>query len=295
MKYIIFGNYGQLGKAIYDLLKTQEVEILGFDLPDYDITNFLLISKIMDKEKPDVVINCVAFNEVDEAENNFESAYRVNAAGVENIAILCKRENAKLVHFSSDYVFDGNRCIPGFYTESDTPTPINNYGRTKLEGEELVAKHLDNALILRTSWLYGNGTNNFLFKLSQWSKENKILKITNDEFSIPTSTHLVAKTTLKAINNNLTGLYHLTCTGYCSRYDFAKAYFNEVNKEQIIYPCTQKDIFSFTKRPHFSALSNAKICESLQIKIPHWRDELISYLHRDDKKHPNLIKLHIEL
>jgi dTDP-4-dehydrorhamnose reductase len=295
MKYIIFGNYGQLGRAIYNLLETQGAEILGFDLPDYDINDFLLISRIMNEEKPDIVINCAAFNEVDAAENDFETAYKVNAAGVENIAVLCKRENVKLVHFSTDYVFDGNRYTPGLYIEEDTPNPINNYGKTKLEGEGLIFKHLDNALVLRTSWLYGDGTHNFIFKLEQWSKENKILKIVNDEFSTPTSTHLVAKITLQAINHNLSGLYHLSCTGYCSRYDFAKIYFNETNKEKIIYPCATKDIFSFTRRPSFSALSNIKICEVLQIELPHWQDELISYLHKDDKKHPNLVKLHIEL
>lgn len=295
MKYIIFGNYGQLGRAIFNLLKIQGASILGFDLPDFDISDFLLISKIMDTEKPDIVINCAAFNEVDVAENDFESAYKINATGVENLAIFCKRENAKLVHFSTDYVFDGNRYTPGLYTEDDKPNPINNYGKTKLEGEKLIFKHLDNALILRTSWLYGDGTHNFIFKLDQWSKDNKILKIVNDEFSIPTSTSLVAQTTLKAINHNMSGLYHLTCTGYCSRYDFAKAYFNEINEEQIIYPCATKDIFSFTKRPSFSALSNAKICKELQIELPYWKDELISYLHKDDKKHPNLVKLHIEL
>ena len=295
MKHIIFGNKGQLGSAIYNILKAQNMEVLGYDLPDYDIANFLLISRIINEQKPDIVINCAAFNEVDAAEIDFENAYKTNAAGVENLAMVCKREKAKLVHFSTDYVFDGRRYISGFYSEEDTPAPINNYGKTKLEGENFISKHLDNALVFRTSWLYGDGTNNFLYKLEQWSKENRILKIVNDEFSIPTSARIVANTALKAINHNLNGLYNLTCTGYCSRYDFAKVYFDEKNKEQIIYPCATKDVFSFTKRPAFSALSNTKICEKLQIELPHWKDELISYLHKDDKTHPNLVKLHIEL
>ncbi|MCL2040294.1 MAG: dTDP-4-dehydrorhamnose reductase [Bacteroidetes bacterium] len=295
MKYIIFGSEGQLGRAINNILVQKEVEIFRYDLPDYDISNFLLISKIINDQKPDIIINCAAFNEVDAAEKDYEIAYKTNVVGVENLAVICKRENVKLVHFSTDYVFDGKRYIPGLYTEDDIPSPINNYGKTKLEGEELINKHLDNALILRTSWLYGDGTNNFLFKLNQWSKENKILKIVNDEFSVPTSTHIVAKTTLQAINNNLAGLFNLTCTGYCSRYDFAKTYFNETNKEQIIYPCSNNEIFTFTKRPSFSALSNAKICNALQINLPNWKEELISYLRKEDKKQPNIVKLHIEL
>jgi dTDP-4-dehydrorhamnose reductase len=293
MKCIIFGNKGQLGRAICDMLKRQEIELLGYDLPDYDICDFMLISKIINKQGPDVVINCAAFNEVDNAENNYAIAYKINTAGAENLAIICKREDIKLVHFSSDYVFDGNRYSPGLYTEDDKPNPINNYGKTKLQGEEVIFKHLSNALILRTSWLYGDGTNNFLYKLEQWSKGNRILKIVNDELSIPNSTRIVAEITLKAINNNLCGLYHLTCTGYCSRYDFAKTYFNEINKEQIIYPCTSKDIFSFAKRPNFSALSNEKISNVLQIKLPNWKNELISFIHKDDNNRPNLVKLHI--
>ena len=295
MKYIIFGNNGQLGRAIYNILEQQGNKLLCYDLPEYDISDFLLLSQIMYIEKPDIVINCAGFSEVDAAERELELAYKTNAVGCENLAALCKREKAKLIHFSTDYVFDGKRHTPGLYTEEDKPNPINNYGKTKLEGEELIFKHLDNALIMRTSWLYGDGTNNFLFKLEQWSKENRILKIVNDEFSIPTSTHLVAKITMKAINNNLSGLYNLTCTGYCSRYEFAKAYFNETNKEQIIYPCTSNDIYAFTKRPVFSALSNTKICEALNINLPHWKEELISYLHKDDKTQPNIVKLHIEL
>lgn len=295
MKYIIFGSEGQLGKAIFNTLEQKKIEILRYDLPDYDISDFLLISKIINEQKPDVIINCAAFNEIDAAEKDYEIAYKTNVIGVENLAVICKRENVKLVHFSTDYVFNGRRYIAGLYTEEDKPDPINNYGKTKLESEEVICKHLDNALILRTSWLYGDGTNNFLFKLKQWSKDNKILKIVNDEFSIPTSTYIVAKTTLQAINNNLIGLFHLTCTGYCSRYDFAKTYFNETNKEQIIYPCSSNEIFTFTKRPAFSVLSNTKICQALQINLPNWKDELISYLHKEDKKQPNIVKLHIEL
>jgi len=292
---ILFGNSGQLGKVFHSILETQSVELLGYDLPDYDICDFVLISKIMEAQKPDIVINCAAYNEVDAAENDYEAAYRINVGGAENLAILCKREGAKLVHFSTDYVFDGRRYLPGLYTEEDIPNPINNYGKTKLEGEEAIFKHLSDALVFRTSWLYGEGTQNFIWKLEQWSKENKILKIVNDEFSIPNSTHFVAKITLKAINHNLNGLYNLTCTGYCTRFDFAKTYFNETNKEQIILPCATKDIFLFTKRPMFSALSNTKISEALQIEMPHWKDELISFIHKDDKKHPNLVKMQIEL
>jgi dTDP-4-dehydrorhamnose reductase len=133
-------------------------------------------------------------------------------------------------------------------------------------------------LVFRTSWLYGDGLNNFLYKLEQWAAENKKLKIVNDEISIPTSTHIVAKTTLSAIQNNLKGLYHLTCTGYCSRYEWARVYFGVVNPDIIIYPCSSKEIFQMTPRPMFSALDNAKICEALQIELPHWDKELINYL-----------------
>jgi dTDP-4-dehydrorhamnose reductase len=325
MKYLIFGSKGQLGKEIINLLESKNVELLGYDLPECDISNFLEISQIMHAEKPEIVINCAAFNNVDLAEIEFEDAYKTNALGVENLVSICKRENAKFVHFSSDYVFDGNRNISGLnnsslnidnlnltelglYNENDIPNPINSYGKTKLDSEIFIAKEYPEALVFRTSWLYGEGEQNFIFKLQKWAESSKYLKISDDEFSVPTSTRLVAEIVYQAINNNLTGLFHLTCTGYASRFEWAKLIFElekkynnspykQLKNETILYPAKSQDFNLLAKRPAFSAMDNSKIAEKLQIEIPHWKNELELFFknrYSDKNKSHNFRKLRNE-
>jgi len=298
MKYIIFGNKGQLGKEFLKLLNSRNIECLGYDLPDYDICNYLFVSELIEVQKPDVVINCAAYNNVDSAEYSFEEAYRTNVAGVEILAIVCERNNVKFVHYSTDYVFDGIRKIPGFYSENDETNPINTYGATKLQGEKVALSKNPNSLIFRTSWLYGDGERNFINSVLKWADENEHIKIANNEFSIPTSTRLVADLTLKAINNNLSGIYHLVNTGYASRLDWAKIIIEQYEKNVIIYPALTKDFPTLAKRPPFSVMSNEKISTALQIEIPHWKTEFIEFVKNmkdlEKKKHPNLRQIRNE-
>ncbi|MDR0927735.1 MAG: dTDP-4-dehydrorhamnose reductase [Ignavibacteria bacterium] len=277
MKYLIFGNNGQLGKEFTNQLKANEIEVIGYDLPYFDVSDFLTVSQIINREKPNVVLNCAAYTNVELAESSYEDAYKINATGVENLAICCKRDNAKLVHFSTDYVFDGKRNTPGLYNEDDAPNPINTYGTTKLRGEELGLSANGDILILRTSWLYSEEPNNFLFKVLQWANNSEHIKVADDEFSIPTSARLVVSIALKSINNNLSGLYNLTCTGYCSRFDWAKEILKLAKSNTIIYPAKAKDFVQLAKRPAFSALNNAKLSAALQIDIPYWLDDLTDF------------------
>jgi len=277
-KYLIFGNEGQLGKEFSNLLANAEIEHYGYDLPAVDLFNYAQIDSVIKRHEPDIIINCAAFNNVDLAEFEYEAAYRTNVLGVDNLVRLCEKNDIKLVHFSTDYVFNGIKRFPGLYDEDDIPDPVNNYGRTKLEGEKLIQENLENFLIFRLSWLYGKGEQNFIHKLLTWAKDTKILKIANDELSVPTSTRLVAEISLKAINNNLTGLFHLTNTGYASRFDWAKEVFEIMEIKQIIYPAKVLDFALPAKRPNFSAMSNKKIAEKLQIEIPFWKDELARFL-----------------
>jgi len=298
MKYIIFGNKGQLGKELTELLKNKGIEYLGYDLPDYDISNYKLISELITVQAPDVVINCAAYNDVDLAELYYEDAYRANTAGVENLAIICERNKIKLVHYSTDYVFDGIKDIAGIYVENDKTYPVNNYGKTKLQGEKLALAKCSNVLIFRTSWLYGDGERNFVNNVLKWADGKEHIKVADNEFSIPTSTRLVADITLKAINNNLTGLYHLVNTGYASRYDWAKLVIEQYELDVIIYPAFSKDFLSIAKRPLFTVMNNEKIASALQIEIPHWKTEFIDFVHRmksqKSKEHPNLRQIRNE-
>jgi dTDP-4-dehydrorhamnose reductase len=154
-------------------------------------------------------------------------------------------------------------------------------------------------LIFRTSWLYGNNSErNFINSVLKWSEGNEHIKITTDEYSIPTSTRLVADLTVRAINNNLTGIYHLVSTGYASRYDWAKIIIELYNIDVILYPALVKDFPVIAKRPPFSAMSNKKISTALQIEIPHWKTEFIEFVERTKKEkaneHPNLRQLRSE-
>mgnify|MGYP000187186654 CR=1 FL=1 len=157
-------------------------------------------------------------NLVDKAESDFKDAFRVNSVGSYNLAIACKEVKAKLVHFSTDYVFDGTK--QGLYTEEDSPNPSNQYGKSKLLGEELIKQVLeDRFLIFRVSWVCGEGTQNFIYKFLQWAKDRDILQIAFNEVSVPTYTGFIVEKTLKALDKGLQGLYHLVPRGYASRYE----------------------------------------------------------------------------
>jgi dTDP-4-dehydrorhamnose reductase len=149
-----------------------------------------------------------------------------------------------------------------------------------MKSEEVALENSPNCLIFRLSWLYGNSDNNFLAKLEQWRKSSDKLKIVNDEISIPTSVEFVVQMSLMGINNNLSGVYNLTPTGYCSRYEWAKLYFEILEKDVIIYPCSIKEFPSIVTRPKFSAMDNTKIYETLKVEIPHWSSVLEKYLSR---------------
>ncbi len=278
MKYLIFGNKGQLGKEFANSLTNKNIEYLGYDLPNINIVNYSDVISTVQNFKPDVIINCASFNNVDLAEFEYEAAYKTNVIGIENLVRVCEKSNIKLIHFSTDYVFNGFKRFPGLYDEEDIPAPVNNYGKTKLEGEKIIQDNLKNYLIFRLSWLYGEGEQNFVHKAMQWAKDKEILHIANDEISVPTSTRLVTEVTLNAINNNLTGLFHLINTGYASRFDWAIEIYKILEMKRIVYPAKMEDFALPAMRPKFTAMSNKKISEALKIEIPFWKDELKNFL-----------------
>jgi len=274
-KVLITGASGQLGKEFVKVLSSKGIDFVALERKDLDITNFEKVYKTLKEINPFVVINCSAYNQVDLAETEILKAFSTNAIGPYNLAITCREINAKLIHYSTDYVFDGIK--KGLYTEEDSPNPLNQYARSKLLGEELVKQVLENYLIFRVSWVYGEGRQNFLYKLEEWAKKQEVLKVVVDEFSVPTSTKTITEVTFKAIDAGLTGLYHLTNSGYASRYEWAKEYFKLKGINKLIYPALQAD-FSFpAKRPKWSVMSNEKISRALGIIIRDWKEELKSF------------------
>ncbi len=272
MKFLIIGKNGQLGKEFVKKLTDNKKEFVALGHKELDITDLSSVLEIINSIKPSIIINCSAYNLVDNAEQDYPTAIKVNALGVRNLGFGAKKVGAKVVHYGTDYVFDGKK--EGLYTEDDKPNPLNEYGKSKYLGELFLKEELENHLIFRVSWVYGEGKQNFIYKLQQWAKNNEYLKVAYDEISVPTSTKTIVEITLKALENDLKGLFHLTNSGYASRYEWAKEIFSILNINKFIYPVSS-EIFNLpAKRPKFSAMDNKKIKDVLNIEITNWKDSL---------------------
>ncbi|BBB33411.1 dTDP-4-dehydrorhamnose reductase [Thermotomaculum hydrothermale] len=275
-KIIITGKNGQLAKEFIKLLSLKNINFFAFDKKQLDISDFNKVNTVLKEINPDFVINCAAYNFVDKAEEERKKAYSVNTIGVENLAKVCRGIKCKIVHYSTDYVFDGNK--KALYIEKDIPNPLNYYGKTKLEGEKKIKEICENFLIFRVSWVYGEGGNNFVAKFLNWAKKNKNLKVSENEVSIPTYAKTIAKKSLKAIEEGLTGLFHLTNSGYASRYQWALKIKEYLNLSNNIEPVNSSIFNLKAKRPEFSAMDNSFISKSLGIDIPQWDKDLKKYL-----------------
>jgi dTDP-4-dehydrorhamnose reductase len=215
---------------------------------------------------------------VDQAESDRDTAFRVNELGPRNLAESARKYGAFLVHFSSDYVFDGTK-EEGLYVEGDATGPLNEYGRSKLAGEGAVAGVLaGRSLILRLSWVFGTGKQNFIHKFLVRAERGDALKVTCDEFSVPTWTNTVVDVTLRALDRGVNGLFHLTNSGYCSRYEWAKLILRARGEDRFIRPVTLDTFPLPAKRPRFSAMSNRKLAGALGIDILPWEDAVSQFL-----------------
>ena len=280
MKYLIIGKNGQLGKEFIKTLDRRKKDFAALGHLECDISNLNQVLEISKSIKPDIVINCAAYNQVDKAEEDYTTAIKVNSLGVRNLAYASKKINAFLIHYSTDYVFDGKK-ENGLYTEDDFPNPLNEYGKSKLLGEIFIKEEIEKYLIFRVSWVYGEGKQNFIYKLMQWAKNNEYLKIAYDEISVPTSTRTIVEITLKSLDQELTGLYHLTNSGYASRYEWAKKVFEIKDINKFIKPVSS-DIFDLpAKRPKFSAMSNERLKKILGIEINSWDKEIEKIIKGD--------------
>ncbi len=276
-KYLILGARGQLGREFVKALSDKKEDFVALGKEECDVSNLRNVLEVFETVKPKIVINCAAYNQVDKAEEDYRDAIKVNSLGVRNLAFTCNKFKAFLIHYSTDYVFDGNK-ENGLYTEEDKANPINEYGKSKLLGEYLLKEEIENYLIFRVSWVYGNGKQNFIYKLLQWVENSEYLKIACDEVSVPTSTKTIVEVTFKALNQELTGLYHLTNSGYASRYEWAKEVFRIKGIKKLIKPVSA-DIFNLpARRPRFSAMDNTVLSKVLNIEIPDWKFDLKEFL-----------------
>lgn len=266
MKYLITGSDGQLAKEFIRVLPPDST--YHFTRLKLDITKESELKEAIDYIKPDIFINCAAYNNVDKAESEFDKALATNATSLKKIALFCEKYKTLIIHFSSDYVFSGEKTLP--YTESDDPNPINKYGVTKLEGEKNLILNYERYIIFRVSWVYGDGVNNFINRFLTWAKGKEKIYVSIDEVSVPTSTVFIVNNTLKSMKDGLTGLWHLVPLGYTTRYDWALKISQILNLKIEIEKTTQ-DYFNLpAKRPKFSAMSSESICRELSLNFDYW-------------------------
>ena len=278
MNYLIVGKNGQLAKAFARRLESISAEYHAPDESRCDITNAAGMRAIIDSTRPGVIINCAAYNLVDRAEDERDAAFAVNAGGPRILAEAARDRGAFLVHFGSDYVFDGTK-ESDLYREEDATNPLNEYGRSKLAGEQAVQEVLaGRSLVLRLSWVFGEGQQNFIVKLLQWSRSQEFLRVASDEVSVPTWTETVVDATLRALEQGVTGLYHLTNSGYCSRYEWAREILRRKGIDKFVRPVSM-DVFNLpAKRPRFSAMSSQRITDALNITPPSWEEAVGCFL-----------------
>lgn len=280
MRYLITGSDGQLARCFLEKLPYDTT--YAFNHKKLDITDEKSLKECIDYVKPSVIINCAAYNLVDKAEMDYDNAYKVNALSLKYMANFALKYKAKIIHFSTDYVFGDTKKEP--YTEDDETKPLNKYGLSKLEGEKILSSNYENYLIFRVSWVYGKGKQNFVYKLLSWAKEKKELFISIDESSVPTSVIFISDYVIKALRNDLVGLWHLVPNGWASRYEFAKKVFEFLEVPCLINKAKQSDFSYPAKRPHFSAMNSSRIQKELNVKFDNWERYLYDFLKLDPFK-----------
>lgn len=274
MKVLITGALGQVGQEVTLLCKEKSFEVLPYSSQELDITKEQDVSGILTKHKPDFVINCAAYTKVDLAEDEKEKAFLVNASGVKFLANACKHLDIPMIHISTDYVFDGKKNV--WYVEEDIANPLNIYGASKWQGEELLRSSFDKHIILRVSWVFGRFGNNFVKTISRLAKERLELKIVADQKGSPTGASHISEVILKIIEHpNLKdhwGTYHYTDAPVTNWYDFAKAFIDP--KQCSILPILANEYPLKAIRPQNSVLNCDKIAKVFGIKQAPWQQEL---------------------
>ncbi|SHH26884.1 dTDP-4-dehydrorhamnose reductase [Clostridium grantii] len=290
MKIVITGAKGQLGTQLINIIKAgkseigsideryKDSEIVGIDIEDLDISNLDDVVDFINKEKPDIIINPAAYTNVDACESNEDLAYKVNSLGARNLAIAAENLGIKLVHVSTDYVFEGNGVKP--YKEYDMPGPVGVYGKTKYLGESFIREFCSKHFIVRTAWLYGYYGNNFVKTIMKAAKERQELQVVDDQRGNPTNAEDLAHHILKIALTQEYGVYHCTGEGECSWYDFASKIVELSNIECIVSPCDSEQYKRAAKRPAYSSLDNMMLRCTVGNEMREWEEALKEFIQK---------------
>ncbi|WP_409303481.1 dTDP-4-dehydrorhamnose reductase [Peribacillus sp. SCS-155] len=278
VRIIITGAKGQLGTELLSMLKNEsDVEVIGLGREELDITSYNQVKKKMLEIMPDIIIHAAAYTNVDMAEEDSDKAFLVNGIGTRNLAKVSSKIKAKFVYISTDYVFSGSNNEP--IEELEAPSPLSVYGQTKLAGEYYVKKNLETFFIVRTSWIYGRYGKNFVKSMLELSEEKGRITVVDDQIGSPTYTVDLAQCIMRLIFTEKYGVYHVTNSGSCSWYEFAKAIFEEANIEVDLVPCKTEEFPRKAPRPCYSVLNDTMLRKNGFPKMRNWRDALKNFLH----------------
>jgi dTDP-4-dehydrorhamnose reductase len=273
VKLVVTGAAGMLGRDVMLAAGNAGHDVVGYGRAELDVTDPAGLERKFDLERPDVVINCAAWTDVDGAEEAEEAAFAVNGSGAGRVAAAAAELKAAVLHVSTDYVFDGSKGAP--YVESDQPAPLSAYGRTKLAGEEAVVAANKRHFIVRSAGLYGIGGRNFVETMLQLAEDRNEVTVVRDQVGSPTYTWHLAYGIVRLIEGIEYGIHHMAASGQCSWYEFAREIFEQANVECRVLSITSDEFGAAAPRPAFSALASQR---EHAIRLPAWQDGLVGYL-----------------
>lgn len=279
MRILVTGVKGQLGFDVVNELKKNNIEAVGVDIEEMDITDAAAVKKVITESKVDGVIHCAAYTAVDAAEDNEEICRKINAGGTKNIADVCKELDIKMMYISTDYVFNGQGETP-WQPDCKDYKPLNVYGQTKLEGELAVSETLDKYFIVRIAWVFGVNGKNFIKTMLNVGKTHDTVTVVNDQIGTPTYTYDLARLLVDMIQTDKYGYYHATNEGgYISWYDFTCEIYKQAGYTTKVVPVTTAEYgVSKAARPFNSRLDKSKLVENGFKPLPTWQDALARYL-----------------
>ena len=275
MKLLVTGVKGQLGHDIVNECKEKNIEAVGVDIEEMDITDAKKVAEVIKEGNYDAVIHCAAWTAVDKAEDEVELCTKVNVDGTRNIANICKELDIPMMYFSTDYVFDGQGETE--WKEYDERDPLNVYGQTKYEGE-LIVETLPKHFIVRIAWVFGVNGNNFIKTMLRLGKERGAVCVVDDQIGSPTYTYDLSKLVVDMIQTDKYGIYHATNEGLCSWYEFACEIFKQAGMSVEVTPVDSNAFPAKAKRPNNSRMSKAMLDKNGFGRLPTWQDALSRYL-----------------
>ncbi len=289
MKVLLLGARGMLGKDLLSILSTRH-ESCGKDVRDFDITDRKLVEQEIGACRPDVVINAAAYTDVDGCETQRDRAFAVNAEGALNVALGCERAGSRLIHLSTDYVFDGESAVA--YREDSPPNPMNIYGQSKLRGEKYVEEALENHLIVRTAWLYGRHGRNFVDTILRLASGNDELRVVDDQKGSPTLTHDLGGAIARLLGKDVRGVVHVTNSGSCTWFDFARRILElkpPAGRSVRVIPISSTELGRPAKRPGNSILDLSRYEQLTGVRMRKWEEGLAEYLGGEEVR-SNLVR-----